>query len=76
MKFVTEIKKLFVFVLFMLGSFVEGLNLRNWKYKQEMIVGSDIVEGMNNKEESIIQLQNDIEMKEVNKNQNNFLFFP
>ena len=70
MKFVTEIKKLFVFVLFMLGFFVEGLNLRNWKYKQEMIVGSDIVEGMNNKEESIIQLQNDIEMKEVNKNQN------
>lgn len=56
MKFVTEIKKLFVFVLFMLGFFVEGLNLRNWKYKQEMIVGSDIVEGMNNKEESIIQL--------------------
>ena len=70
MKFVTEIRKLFVFILFMLGVFVEGLNLRNRKYKQEMIVGNDNVEGMNNKEESIIQLQNDIGMKEANEKQN------
>lgn len=70
MKFVTEIRKLFVFVLFMFGFFVEGLNLRNRKYQQEIIVGSDIVEEMNNKEKSKIQLQNDIEMKEANQNQN------
>ena len=73
MKFVTEIRRKFVFIMFMLGFFVEGLNLRNRKYKQEMIVGNDIVKEMNNKEESVVQLHEDIKMKEAINNQNKTL---
>ena len=56
MKFATKIRTKFAFVIMFFVFYVDSLNLRNRKYKQEMIVGSGIDHITDNSGKTMIQI--------------------
>ena len=73
MKFATKIRTKFAFIIMFFAVYADSLNLRNRKYKQEMISGSGIDYIMDNNGKTMIQISKAIGQSMGIGNQNHII---